>query len=154
MALRIFIIDDHDEFRALLRQHLHTRWPAAELLEHDPATEAPLAQDFAGQGGDWGPMNWSDPRVADALAALPSARHDAAPLRRQVAQTLHTALPLIPVLWYRQTLAANPALAGVSIDPYQRSYRLTELRDTREARDRRKNPQERQRDSRRASAGA
>ncbi|MGQ0587500.1 MAG: protein kinase domain-containing protein [Gammaproteobacteria bacterium] len=52
MALRLFIIDDHDEFRALLRQHLHTRWPAAELLEHDPATEPPLAKDFAGENLD------------------------------------------------------------------------------------------------------
>lgn len=90
-----------------------------------------LAQDFSGRGGDWGPMNWSDPGVSDALAALPSAQGNAAALRDQIATTLQSALPLIPVLWYRQSLAASPALSGVSIDPFERSYRLTELRDSR-----------------------
>jgi DNA-binding response OmpR family regulator len=36
----------------LLRHHLSLRWPAAELLEHDPATAPPLADDFAGAGLD------------------------------------------------------------------------------------------------------
>ncbi|MGH8441538.1 MAG: protein kinase domain-containing protein [Nevskiaceae bacterium] len=52
MALRILIIDDHDEFRALLRQHLLTRWPAAQLIEHDPPRDAALAADFAGDNLD------------------------------------------------------------------------------------------------------
>ncbi|CAG9179277.1 ABC transporter substrate-binding protein [Cupriavidus respiraculi] len=88
-----------------------------------------LAQDFAGRGGDWGAMNWSDARVSAALAALPGTMDPAraAALRSQVATTLQQALPLIPVVWYRQSLAASPALAGVSIDPFERSYRLTEL---------------------------
>lgn len=88
-----------------------------------------VAQDFAGQGGDWGPMRWSSPVVTAALAALPSTPEGprAEALRRQVADTLHDAMPLIPVVWYRQTLAASPRLAGVSIDPFERSYRLTQL---------------------------
>jgi DNA-binding response OmpR family regulator len=52
MALRILIIDDHDEFRALLRHHLSLRWPAAELREHDPAGDAPLSKDFSGKDLD------------------------------------------------------------------------------------------------------
>lgn len=89
-----------------------------------------LAQDFAGRGGDWGAMNWSDERVTAALAALPATLDPAraAALRAQVATTLQQSLPLIPVVWYRQSLAASPGLAGVSIDPFERSYRLTELR--------------------------
>lgn len=88
-----------------------------------------VAQDFAAQGGDWGPMHWSSPEVTTALAALPSTPEGprAEALRRQVAGTLHAAMPLIPVVWYRQTLAASPRLAGVSIDPFERSYRLTQL---------------------------
>lgn len=88
-----------------------------------------VAQDFAVQGGDWGPMRWSSPAVTAALAALPSTPEGprAEALRRQVADTLHDAMPLIPVVWYRQTLAASPRLAGVSIDPFERSYRLTQL---------------------------
>jgi peptide/nickel transport system substrate-binding protein len=88
-----------------------------------------IAQDFAGSGGDWGAMGWASPAVARALAALPrvSDPRQAAPLRQDVARSLHHDLPLIPVLWYRQTLAANPRLNGVSIDPYERSYRLTQM---------------------------
>lgn len=90
-----------------------------------------VAQDLggpAGDGGDWGPMHWRAPDVTDALAALPAASEaDAAALRRTVAGTLQRDLPLIPVVWYRQTLAASPQLRGVSIDPFERTYRLTQM---------------------------
>lgn len=88
-----------------------------------------VAQDFSGNGGDWGAMGWSSPAVASALAALPAiAEPDRlSASRRQVADILQQELPLIPVLWYRQTLAASPQLANVSIDPYERTYRLTQM---------------------------
>jgi len=88
-----------------------------------------IAQDFMGEGGDWGAMGWSSPGVTRALAALPLAGdpQQATPLQREVAGILHHALPLIPVLWYRQTLAANPQLDHVSIDPYERTYRLSQM---------------------------
>ncbi len=93
-----------------------------------------VAQDFgAAQGGDWGAMGWSSPTLTRALAAM-SSTADAARtqgLREQIAGALHEGLPLVPVLWYQQTLAASPHLAGVSIDPFERSYRLTELQWTR-----------------------
>lgn len=97
-----------------------------------PDAYGTVAQDFAGnggEGGDWGPMHWSSPDVAQALAALPATVDaDAARrLRQTVAATLQQALPLIPVVWYRQTLAASPHLHGVSIDPFERTYRLTDL---------------------------
>ena len=49
--MRILIIDDHAEFRTLLKHHLSLRWPAAELPEHDPAT-GPLAPGFSGENLD------------------------------------------------------------------------------------------------------
>ena len=83
-------------------------------------------------GGDWGAMGWTSASAARALAALPlvSDARQAAPLQRQVAAILQQDLPLIPVLWYRQTLAANPRLDRVSIDPYERTYRLTQMQWT------------------------
>lgn len=89
-----------------------------------------IAQDFAGAGGDWGAMGWSSPGMARALAALPLADGaDAqARLQREVARTLQRDLPLIPVLWYRQTLAANPRLDHVLVDPYERTYGLSQMR--------------------------
>ncbi len=95
-----------------------------------------IAQDFgaaggkgAEKGGDWGAMGWSSPTLTRALAAMSSAAGTARAqaLREQIAGALHDGLPLVPVLWYQQTLAASPQLAGVSIDPFERSYRLTEL---------------------------
>ncbi|MCG5259532.1 ABC transporter substrate-binding protein [Cupriavidus gilardii] len=84
-------------------------------------------------GGDWGAMGWSSPTLTRALTAMSSSA-DAAraqALREQIAGALHDGLPLVPVLWYQQTLAASPQLAGVSIDPFERSYRLTDLQWTR-----------------------
>jgi DNA-binding response OmpR family regulator len=52
VALRILIIDDHAEFRTLLRHHLSLRWPAAELTDYDPSAQGPLPADFAGNEYD------------------------------------------------------------------------------------------------------
>lgn len=49
-------------------------------------------------------------------------------MRSQISGILQQDLPLIPVVWYRQTLAASPRLDNVSIDPYERTYRLTQMR--------------------------
>ena len=50
MALRILVIDDHAEFRTLLRHHISLRWPWAEIDEHDPVTAGPMPSDFSGDG--------------------------------------------------------------------------------------------------------
>lgn len=92
-----------------------------------------LLQDFGPKGGDWGAMNWHSPALQQALAELatlgpqaPPARRDA--LRAQVMQVLHAELPVIPVTWFRQTAAVSPRVAGFTIDPLERSYRLDRLR--------------------------
>ena len=46
-------------------------------------------------------------------------------LRHTITRTLQTELPVIPVAWYRQHVAVAPRLAGVTLDPLERSYRLT-----------------------------
>jgi len=48
--------------------------------------------------------------------------------RRRVAGLLHAELPVIPVAWYRQQVAVSSRLSGVSLDPLERSYRLTQIR--------------------------
>lgn len=99
-------------------------------------------------GGDWGAMNWRHPVVDAALQRLPQlaagrststlpaapggteateATTEATTLRQALVHTLHTELPLIPVAWYRQTAAVSTRLAGFSIDPLERSYRLHQL---------------------------
>lgn len=52
MALRILVIEDHAEFRTLLRHHIGLRWPAAVLTEHDPSKHGSLPPDFTGKDVD------------------------------------------------------------------------------------------------------
>ncbi len=42
-------------------------------------------------------------------------------------ETLQSELPVIPIAWYRQHVAVNRRLQGVSLDPLERSYRLTDM---------------------------
>jgi DNA-binding response OmpR family regulator len=51
MALRVLIVDDHAEFRTLLRHHVRSRWPEASLTDHDPS-QGPLPADFTGRDHD------------------------------------------------------------------------------------------------------
>lgn len=90
-----------------------------------------LREDFAPEGGDWGAMNWSDARLETLLGTL--TRTSADDPRRQAlisetATLLNDQLPVIPVAWYVQTAAVTDRLEGFSIDPLERSYRLTDLR--------------------------
>ena len=89
-----------------------------------------LMQDFGPTGGDWGAMNWSSPALQAIFTELTQstdpARHDA--LAQQAATLLADERPVIPVVSYVQTLAANARLEGVSLDPFERSYRLSDMR--------------------------
>jgi peptide/nickel transport system substrate-binding protein len=87
-----------------------------------------LLQDFGPRGGDWGAMGWHSDTVVQALQELtrtqtPPERTRA--LRHTITHTLQAELPVIPVAWYRQHVAVAPRLAGVTLDPLERSYRLT-----------------------------
>ncbi|WP_374694214.1 ABC transporter substrate-binding protein [Janthinobacterium sp. J1-1] len=97
-----------------------------------PDPVATLAEDYGTQGGDWGAMGWHSAPLSDALARLsnggvPADSPEAARLRAQVARELQQGLPVIPVVWYRQTMAVSRRLAGASIDPFERSYRISAL---------------------------
>jgi len=93
-----------------------------------PDPVASLLQDFGANGADWGAMNWSDPQVVGALQRLASDSRNASEDRALVTSTLQRELPLIPIAWSRQTSAISQRLRGASIDPYERSYRLSQLK--------------------------
>ncbi|NDY92532.1 ABC transporter substrate-binding protein [Ideonella sp. TBM-1] len=86
-----------------------------------------LLQDFGPEGGDWGALGWHSPALQQALDALSRGKGDAARWRRQAVTALHEGLPVIPLAWYRHSVAVPPALAGLSLDPLERSWRLTEM---------------------------
>ena len=95
-----------------------------------PDPVATLADDYGVQGGDWGAMGWHGPRVSTALARLSgggvaAGSAQAAQLRASIAGELQQGLPVIPIVWYRQTVAMSRRVTGVAIDPFERSYRLS-----------------------------
>ena len=103
---------------------------AARNYANVPDPAGTLAGDFSAKGSDWGAMGWHSDAVVQALAELmrstPDARRAQA-LRATVTQTLQDELPVIPIAWYRQLVAVNRRLQGVSLDPLERSYRLTDM---------------------------
>jgi eukaryotic-like serine/threonine-protein kinase len=52
VAPRVLIIDDDAEFRRLLRLHLETAWPDAEIAERDPLRDGLLAREFTAAAFD------------------------------------------------------------------------------------------------------
>ncbi len=101
---------------------------AARNYASVPDPTGTLAQDFGAAGGDWGAMGWKDDGLVRALAELQRGTPTparTAELRAQVAAALQEGLPVIPVTWYRQQVAVSDRLSGVSLDPLERSYRLS-----------------------------
>lgn len=96
----------------------------------DPA--GTLALDFCSGGGDWGAMNWKNREVPEALQSFSHTgdRAQAAALRRLVTRDLQDELPIIPIVWYRQTLVTSKRVVDIPMDPYERSYHLTEMQWT------------------------
>jgi peptide/nickel transport system substrate-binding protein len=91
-----------------------------------------LIGDFGERGGDWGAMNWHNPEILDLfhrLAGSPATAERSIP-RTGVAKVLQTELPVIPIAWYRQTVTVGTRVSGVSLDPFERSYRLTDIQWT------------------------
>ena len=91
-----------------------------------PDPVATLLQDFGLDGGDWGAMGWRNAEVPALLARLASGAADSGE-RARVAAILQSELPLIPVVWYRQVCAVSRRIEGASIDPFERSYRISQL---------------------------
>jgi len=87
-------------------------------------------QDFSDGGGDWGAMNWRSPDVTAALRKIAETgdMEKRKPLIGQVAEAIHNELPVIPIVWYQQTVAHAKELENVVIDPLERTYGLSEIR--------------------------
>ena len=88
-----------------------------------------LVSDFGAAGGDWGAMGWSDPTLVTALNKLTATSDPAerAKLRSQAATILHDQLPVIPVAWYENSVAVSRRLSGVTLDPLELSYRISDI---------------------------
>jgi peptide/nickel transport system substrate-binding protein len=76
--------------------------------------------------GDWGAMNWDNPEFVGLVTDLAKGEGGDAE-RARATEILQNDLPVIPIAWYQQTLAAASDLSGVTIDPYERSFGLQNL---------------------------
>lgn len=88
-----------------------------------------LLQDFGPQGGDWGAMGWHSAQVSQTLSGMrvsidPKRR---SALRGSIATVLQAELPVIPVAWYQHSVTASARLHNVSVDPLERSYRISRM---------------------------
>ncbi len=88
-----------------------------------------LLQDFGPKGGDWGAMGWHSAQVASALESLSTTNDPArrSRLRGALATVLQVELPVIPVAWYQHTATHSKRLGKVSVDPLERSYRISQF---------------------------
>lgn len=94
-----------------------------------PDPIATLQQDYGPKGGDWGAMGWSSPKLLGALDSLISGSDEKArpQLRSTITSVLQTELPVIPIAWIQQTTSSSGRIANLSIDPYETSYRISQL---------------------------
>ena len=86
-------------------------------------------QDYTATGGDWGAMGWTSAQIRSSLESM-SATADAtrrSVLRGSIATVLQAELPVIPVAWYQHTATSSKRLQGVSIDPLEISYRISQM---------------------------
>ena len=67
-------------------------------------------------------------RVSTALVRAIARGEGGDEARAQAAAVLQTELPIIPIAWYQQTLAVSNKVAGATIDPFERTFRLQDLR--------------------------
>ena len=89
-----------------------------------------LLQDFGPKGGDWGAMGWHSAQVSQTIAEMSQTvdlRRRSA-LRGSIATVLQAELPVIPVAWSVHSMTASTRLGGVSVDPLERSYRISRMR--------------------------
>lgn len=72
-------------------------------------------------------MGWQNDEIVTLAHAL--GRGDGGDAERtRIAEILHTELPIIPIVWYRQTLAVATGVEGAVMDPWERTFGLSELK--------------------------
>ena len=88
-----------------------------------------LADDFGPDGADYGAMGWNNTTLTSTLNTM-AGTADADVLRagrQRATEILQSELPVIPVAWYRQSAVLSPRVEGLALDPFERSWRLSEL---------------------------
>jgi peptide/nickel transport system substrate-binding protein len=88
-----------------------------------------LVADTISPTSDTAPVGWKHQPMRDKVTAyLASAsEEERQPLRREIAQILHTELPLIPIVWYEEITAVADRIEGFVMDPCEQRLGLHRL---------------------------
>ncbi|NKQ12265.1 ABC transporter substrate-binding protein [Pseudomonas sp. SST3] len=89
-----------------------------------------LLADFSDGGAEWGPLGWSNPQFEQTMSALLASNDPAEQqrLRNQIVALIQNDLPLIPIAWYRQSIAVSNSVENAAIDPFERTFGLSTMR--------------------------
>ncbi|WP_416637281.1 hypothetical protein [Pseudomonas sp. OHS18] len=77
-----------------------------------------------------GPLGWNNPQFEQTLSTLLASDDPAAQqqLRNKLMGLVQQDLPLIPIAWYRQSIAVSKQIEGAAIDPFERTFGLSNMR--------------------------
>ncbi len=96
----------------------------ARNIANIPDPLALLLADFSStEGGDWGAMNWDNPSFFQQLSQLDTSDIP----KKQLSEEIAISLPLIPISYYVQQSAVTNRVKNFSFDPYERSFRLSQM---------------------------
>ncbi len=89
-----------------------------------------LLADFGNGGAEWGPLGWDNPQFEQTMSTLLASDDPAEQqrLRNQIVALIQHDLPLIPIAWYRQSIAVSNAVDNAAIDPFERTFGLSTMR--------------------------
>lgn len=89
-----------------------------------------LVSDFGNGGREWGPLGWNNRPFSEAMAKLLTSKDPQAQqgFRNTMIAQVQNELPLIPVAWYRQSIAVSNKVEGAKIDPFERTFGLSTMR--------------------------
>ncbi|APD87035.1 ABC transporter substrate-binding protein [Alteromonas sp. Mex14] len=90
-----------------------------------------MLADFSSEkGGDWGPMNWKNETAFNHIKALSQTTDDQTYTAgiKSVMSEIEKDMPLIPVIFYVQQTATSSRVKNFSFDPYERSFRISQMK--------------------------
>jgi peptide/nickel transport system substrate-binding protein len=89
-----------------------------------------LLGDFKNGGVEYGPKGWNNPEFDSTMAALLASENpeEQQQLRNKLVALIQHDLPVIPVAWYRQSIAVANGIEGAAIDPFERTFGLSRMR--------------------------
>ena len=95
-----------------------------------PNPQVTLLADFGKGGNEWGPLGWDTTEFDKAMGALLGKEKPADEQRQRntILAQLQDELPLIPIAWYRQSIAVSNKVEGAAVDPFERTFGLGNMR--------------------------